>query len=658
MLFSLQPSHRGKHRKLLTGRLATAMIAATLASGSVATVHAQGAGPTITVGTTSPASDAVTLADVKIVYPGEKGTTITIDEIVLTGMNSSGDRFTADEVKIKGLKTSYTMGAAIKLTIDTASLDNVSGPVPSEDKLSAAGTPGDIPPLADWLLAAKAETISIPAIGLTTEMGGTRTETSYRSVELNNVDAGKVGSIVIAATDQSSSGATPSANLKAKLGKMQIEEVDFGAYAAWLDDTLAAAAPKEKRLVYKSFSLEGFSTSGGEGPAVSVEGLSGSGVKIGPPSMKPSELMTLIGRMQADPKFGEKSPGEMIRFVRGILGAFEIGEFELSGLKVAEPGKPPFAVGLVRFENFAGTKIGEVRLGDISVTDEKEGTEFKLGSFAIRGFDVAEIDSLLDTVARGESPDKLAPSQFPKPRITGLALADIDMTVPGKGRFTVGAITLDTPDWVGFSPVTLKARVEGFSMPVDAIEEPASREQFKALGLSSLTINTSVDASWKEADETMAIGPLSVDLDGIGKVEISGEIGGVPKNVFENPQIAEQAIATLDFRGLSLSLEDGGAFAKLLDMAAKEQGTTRESLANQTSMQVQGAMIAFLGMEDAAKKMSTAIKTFISSPQSLQIAIKTLEPIPAIAFMQVGSGDQNALSLIKKSIEVDAMANQ
>jgi hypothetical protein len=634
------------------------VVAATLASGSVTTVHAQAAGPTITVGTSSPAGDAVTLADVKIVYPGENGTTIAIKEIVLTGMTSSGDLFSADTVEIEGLTTSYTVGANVKVTIETASLDKVSGPVPSEGKLSAAGAAGDIPPLAEWLLAAKAESVSIPAIGLTTEMGGTKTETTYRSVELNDLDAGKVGSIIVAATEQASSGTTPSANLKATLGKMEIEEVDFGAYAAWLDDTLAAAAPKEKRLVYKSFSMEGFATSGGEGPAVSVDRLSGAGVKIGPPSMKPSELMTLIGRMQADPKFGEKSPGEMIRFVRGVLGAFEIGEFEMSGLKVAEPGKPPFTVGLVRFENFAGTKIGEVRLGDIAVTDEKEGTDFKLGSFAIRGFDVAEIDSLLDTVSRGESPDKLAPAQFPKPRITGLALADIDMTVPGKGRFTIGAITLDTPDWVGFSPVTLKARVEGFSMPVDAIDEPASREQFKALGLSSLTINTSVDASWREADETMTIGPLSLDVDGVGKAEVTGEVGGVPKTVFENPQMAEQAIATLDFRGFKLALEDGGAFEKLLDMAAKEQGTTRENLANQTSMQVQGAMIAFLGMEDAAKTVATALKTFIASPQSLEIAIKTLEPIPAIAFMQVGSGDQNALSLIKKSIQVDAAANR
>ena len=653
------PHEPARARPRARGWRLAAALAAGLSCASPTLAHAQAAGPAITIGSTKPdaAGKTVTLSDVKIAYPGDKGTTITIDEIVLTDMKESGDGFSAAKVDIGGLTTSYSLGAAMVVMIADATLENVSGPVPSSDKLSASGKAGDMPPLADWLLAAKAGSVSIPTVTLKTELEGTKTETAYKDVELEDVDAGRIGSILVAGVEQSSTGAAKGSNLKATLGKMEIEGLDFGAYAAWLDDALAAAAPKEKRLVYKTFSLEGMTLTG-DGPAISMDSISGSDVKIGPPNMKPSELMVMLGHMQADPKYGEKSPGEMIKFIRGVLGAYEIGQFEVSGLKVAEPDKPPVTIGMVRFENFAGTKIGEMRFGDIAVTDDKDGTAFKLGSFAIRGFDVAELDALLDTVAKGESPDKLSPTQFPKPRITGIAIADMDMTIPGKGRFTIGGITLDTPDWIGFSPVTLKARVEGFSLPIEAIEEAATREQLKALGLSSLTINSSLDASWKEADETMAIGPFSLDLDGIGKAEVTGQIGGVPKVIFENPQMAEQAIATLDFRGLSVSLEDGGAFAKLLDMAAQQQGTTRANLATQTSQQVQGAIIAFLGMEDAAKKVATALKTFIADPKSLEVVIRTLEPIPAVAFMQVSGGDQNALSLIKKAIEIDASANE
>ena len=47
-----------------------------------------------------------------------------------------------------------------------------------------------------------------------------------------------------------------------------------------------------------------------------------------------------------------------------------------------------------------------------------------------------------------------------------------------------------------------------------------------------------------------------------------------------------------------------------------------------------------------------------ANPKTLSIAVKAVEPIPAAAFIRVSEGDEEALSLIKKSITVDASANQ
>ena len=63
--------------------------------------------------------------------------------------------------------------------------------------------------------------------------------------------------------------------------------VDFSTYAAWFDDALAAAAPKEKRPL-QAFTVAGMSVTSGEG-TFSLEKLSGADVKLGPPVMKPSE---------------------------------------------------------------------------------------------------------------------------------------------------------------------------------------------------------------------------------------------------------------------------------------------------------------------------------------------------------------------------------
>jgi hypothetical protein len=223
---------------------------------------------------------------------------------------------------------------------------------------------------------------------------------------------------------------------------------------------------------------------------------------------------------------------------------------------------------------------------------------------------------------------------------------------------SVGGFTLDAPDWVGFAPVTLKGRWEGLSAPVDMMDDETLRGKAHALGLDTLTINAAIDLAWHESDQTMAVGPASLDVDGVGKIAVAGNVGGVAKSLFENPMQAEEAMQSLDFRGVSVSLQDGGAFARLLDMAAKDQNTTRAKLAQQASQQVQGGLIAFLGMEDAAKKVGTAVKAFITDPKSLRVVVQAIEPIPAIAFTKVSQGDEEALSLIKKSISVDATANQ
>jgi hypothetical protein len=622
-------------------------------AGSSAPALAEAPAPQVTIGTTTPSGDGATLGDVKIVYPS--GATVAVKAIVIKGGEAGASALKAGTVELQGLTVTHAFGARVVVSADTATLKAVDGPMPSAAALSGEIKAGAIPPVAAWLLALKADSLTVPALSVAVEGEGLTSRITYKDVVLSGIDGGRVASLVSSGAEQSSTGGEGPGHMT--LGRWSIEALDLRPYVAWLDDELAAAAPKEKQVVYKSFTMEKLDATQGAA-SVSIDKLSGSDVKLGPPSMKPSALFGLIARMQGDPKFGEKHPEEMVPFLGSVLHAFEIGNFEATGLKFAEAGKPPAAIGLMRFENFAGTSIGEIRFGDMAFTDETDGTAVKLGSFAVRGFDLVGLDALLDKVAQGTSPDALPVELYPKPRITGIALGDLDAVLPGKGKFTIGGITLDTPDWVGFSPVTVKGRVEGFSLPVAAVDDETARDKFKALGLDTLTVNSSVDLAWKESDETLAVGPLTLDIDGIGKMSLAGGVGGVPKSVFENPETAEQAIATLDFRGLDIALQDGGSFAKLLDMAAEDQGTTRAKLAQQTALQVQGGMIALLGMDEAAKKVSAAIKTFITTPNSLKIAIAAIEPVPAVAFIRVSQGDEDALSLIKKSITVDATANK
>jgi hypothetical protein len=640
-------------------RLFAALLAAILAASAGPLARAQMAGPTITVGATVPdqAAGVVTLDNVAIVYPGEGGTRIAIDKVALRGMAAGADAFAAEEITLTGLTTTYHSGAAITVTVPAATLRNVAAPLPSTDRLGAVAAPGTMPPLAEWLLLARAASIDIPEVRLRTTVSGIVTDARYGKIRIEQLDRGRMALIGMDGATQDSTGGPPDQPTKAVFGPLRIEDVNLGAYAAWLDDSLAAAAPQDKLLLYKSFSLDGVELSGGTG-GLTIGRLAGTDVKLGPPTMKPSELMAMIGKMQADPKFGEKSPREMTAFLRAVFGAFEMGSFEMADLKASEGAKAPVTIGLFRLERFAGTRIGEIRLGDLAFVDPDNGAAVKLGSFAIRGISVADLEPLLEGLANGQEPGTLPPSQLPKPRIDGIALADLAVTIPDQGAFAVRGFSIDTPAWIGFSPVTLKSYVEGFSMPVAAITDPVARAKLGALGVETLIVDSALDLSWVEPEEVLTLGPVSLTVEGIGKASVRAVAGGVPKSVIENPQTAEQAIATLDFRALSVVLEDGGAFDKLLDGVAADQGMSRQQLAQQVSQQVQGLMIALLGMEDAGKSLGTALKTFISDPRSLTLAIGASEPVPAIAFINISNGDQDALNVIKRSITIEATANQ
>src|SRR5262249_3622747 len=151
--------------------------------------------------------------------------------------------FSAKEVAIEGLTTSYAIGAKFGTTIDTATLRNVSAPMPSADRFGAAAKPGELPALAAWLLAIKAASMSIPSLTFKSEMEGASSTLVYKDIELTGIDAGKIASMVMGSTSQESVASQGDAAIKLTMGKLRIDEVDLAAYAAWFDDSLAAAAP-------------------------------------------------------------------------------------------------------------------------------------------------------------------------------------------------------------------------------------------------------------------------------------------------------------------------------------------------------------------------------------------------------------------------------
>ena len=632
-------------------RLAALTLAIGLTVAPVATLRAEDAGPSISVGSTASAAASRTYGNVTIAWPGESGAKLTIGKVVVEG--SAGDKgFDARQITINDLKLGSGSGPA-DFVIDSAVLKDAAGPALSPDVLAATLTPGKLPPIVGWLLAIKAKSIDIPSWRFNTSSHGETSELTLETLHLDDVDAGKIAALAIASMAETN-GTGASTGFSG--GKVAMEDVDLGAYALWLDDAAAAAASPEKRLVYGKLAFADLHFLDKQ-TTIAIDRLEADSIKLGRPAIKPSELAKIIGKMSADPKFADNHPGEFVPFLRSAIEAYEIGAIELAGWHSKPADDPAVDLGLLRLEDFGAGKLGEFRVGDLAVDDPRDGTTMKLGSFSMRGIEVVDLDAFFERMANGESTDNLAVADYPKAHMDALALADLTFVMPAKGELHIKAWTLDTPEWGKLLPTSLKSRLEGFSMPVASLKDAEAEAGFKSLGLKDVRIDSRAEIVWSEADGTLTFGPGSTTIAGIGSIEMGATLGGVPKVVFDDPEQATAALATLDFRAAHVALKDGGGFELILANAEREKGASRGELAAVAVAAIRQGGLAKIASAQTVETVAAAAKAFILDPRSIRFAVTALQPVPVMALSGLDQ-DEAAQAALKQNLRIEAKANE
>ena len=221
--------------------------------------------------------------------------------------------------------------------------------------------------------------------------------------------------------------------------------------------------------------------------------------------------------------------------------------------------------------------------------------------------------------------------------------------------------TLDTPDWVGFIPVTIKMRLEGLSMPVANLKDPKADAVFKEMGLTDLSFSSRIDLAWKEADETLMLAPATLSFDGVGSIDLGTTLGSIPKSIFENPMMAEMGLFGIDFREAHLTLKDGGGFAFIAKNGEREAGKTRAELAANAALEIETGELAKFAAPETIKQVAGAVKAFILDPKSFRFTATATEPFPLGSAFLMGQKDGGAAALFelaRKTIRIEARANE
>jgi hypothetical protein len=187
-------------------------------------------------------------------------------------------------------------------------------------------------------------------------------------------------------------------------------------------------------------------------------------------------------------------------------------------------------------------------------------------------------------------------------------------------------------DFIAPIPTDIEVRTEGLQMPLELIEEDEARRLFENLGMTALRYDDEMRLRWDPDDNTLTLDPMTVTIDGGGSLDLSAEIGGIPRKIFEDPAQAQMAVATATVNRARLEIRDARLVSAFIAEQAKAADLSPETLA--LALADQGAS-ALGPLRDTpfGQSLHGAMKAFLVTPDHLVITVEPKAPVPAMQIL-------------------------
>ncbi len=330
-------------------------------------------------------------------------------------------------------------------------------------------------------------------------------------------------------------------------------------------------------------------------------------------------------------------------------------------LKGVVIGDATNSVGDVTFENVTGSnaegwKVARVPFNDINTTED--GNTVSVTGMAIEGLQIAQKEGA--SKLPGESP-----YFFDSAAVAGVRVANA-----GKDVFTLGSTNF-VNTVAGSSTIDSRFTLGNFAFDFTASGEDELAKTMTSVGYPQLTGNGSAEMSWDPKTGDTSLSPLRLTAADAGEFSISYRLGGytpafaksladIQRQMANDPQAAQSAgmaiiglMSQLSVGSLQIGFTDDSLTNKLLDYYAKQNGTTREQLADSLS-QMAPQMLAALNNPEFQTQVSTAVSTFLKDPKSIRISVDPSTPIPATQILGAAMGAPQTLPQV---LQVKVTAN-
>ena len=520
-----------------------------------------------------------------------------------------------------------TPSKGVTITIPTVEADDSNL---TEDQIRALFS-GNVADLVDELAALDAAAIRIPEIRLAFETENEEGEKEagefvYSGIEITGIEDGVAAASTIGrgeAVDEEAkitieTMSTGTLNVAGLLQLYGLVESDSDAMETLYADLVFGGATIEAE--------EGTCTIG----TANVAEVRGRPLKT--PITEIFAMAEQLEGLEEDEMPPPDAMRKIVDFYADLLTAFESSPMTFDGFDCTGPddeGKTvQVRLGSLTMDGMQPGIYPAITIEDSRIEAEGDGW-FELGSAIIKATDFsAPLEVLASTTEPLDEAWFTANVRKLIPSFGGIALADLSFDVPDesnpgqriKGSLESFDITL--ADYINGVPSRFASNATALKVAVPPDAGDGLGQSLIAQGIEELVIGYDVLMIWDEPSETIGIENLSVDVAGLGTVQVSAVLGNATADLFgADMNAATVAAMGLTVRQIDIDLVDAGAGDIVLTQVASEQGQDVEQVRTALSGVAQGMVLAILGSNPASQELSEAIEAFFAGAPHVHLTL-------------------------------------
>lgn len=348
---------------------------------------------------------------------------------------------------------------------------------------------------------------------------------------------------------------------------------------------------------------------------------------------------------------GEPTPEEIAWFLEVLLSMMERAVANNTGMDLVQmtnfvmdfPKLQRQTIGRMEARDYRGFKLGSMEVHDVEQTNP-DGLTASYSSFKYEGLDLSTLPAYLRKVAGGiVTLDSLTHAQafyrdntiaeaIPPITLGRWRLQDQVVTLPGETSFHIGDFSISPLRADVEGDVQFAMTVAGVTMPSDDLAElhpdaKAMIDILEAQGIEQIVVGYGVDITGNPTAGTINIDDLSVAMEKLGAINLSGKINGVDIEALR--QLPQQAwsgpLLQSGISDVTIEVNDENLRAFAFNMLGEQRGVAPDEITEQLATQAE-QLAAQLGSERATA-IGDVIVAFLRKGGSIKVTAAQGEPV-------------------------------